>query len=125
MVQKYKEEFRKGSRKDKNQTIDKVVQEWRDRNPPGRFVAKHRDENGECYWLTVGEDLAKKRAAKSLAEWNPTPQQATTFDSNDTTHEAAPRLVIANLTLPKRSYDVEGKTTWRSCESCYTTQSNA
>ena len=71
MVQKYKERFRLGSRIEKNKVIDEVVREWRDQDPEGRFVAKKTLSNGDVVWFDVGNDLAKKRAAKSLAEWTP------------------------------------------------------
>ena len=73
-----------GSRKEKNRVIEEVVQEWRNRTPPGQFVAKHRTEAGECFWTDVGDELAKKRAAKSLAEWTPTPQRSTFPDAIET-----------------------------------------
>lgn len=71
MVQKYKERFRLGSRSEKTKVIDEVVGEWRDQDPVGRFVAKKTTNMGEVVWYDVGNELAKKRAAKSLAEWAP------------------------------------------------------
>lgn len=70
MVQKYKERFRLGSRKAKIKIIDEVLAEWHMQEPPGRFVNKKINEvTGEREWYVVGHDLARKRAAKSLAHW--------------------------------------------------------
>lgn len=71
MVQQYKERFRLGSRTEKNKVIDEVVTQWRDQDPIGRFVAKKKTDTGDVVWYDVGDALAKKRAAKSLAEWTP------------------------------------------------------
>jgi hypothetical protein len=78
LVQKHKELFRLGSRKEKSKVVDIVVYEWRHQDPVGRFVAKKKLANGEVIWHDVGDDIAKKRAAKSLAEWSPqNPQNKT------------------------------------------------
>lgn len=71
MVQKYKECFRLGSRSEKNKVIEEVVSEWRNQDPEGCFVAKKSISSGETVWCDVGNELAKKRASKSLAEWTP------------------------------------------------------
>ncbi|CAB9522069.1 expressed unknown protein [Seminavis robusta] len=76
MVQQYKERFRLGSRKEKNRVIDEVVNTWRNQDPIGRFVAKKKLSNGDVVWYDVGDDLARKRAAKSLAEWTPQAPQS-------------------------------------------------
>ena len=71
MVQKYKGAFRHGSRKEKELIIDQVVDEWRNHNPPGRFLAKYRTEIGEILWGNVSDNRARKRAYKSLSECIP------------------------------------------------------
>lgn len=95
MVQKNKEAFRMGSRKEKNRVIEEVVQEWRNRTPKGQFVAKHRTDTGECFWTDVGDELAKKRAAKSLAEWTPPTSQRSTFPDAHQTQIAEHKLPLA------------------------------
>lgn len=71
MIQSYKDKYRWASRAGKDEIIDEVVQEWRNQNPPGRFLAKKRLDNGEVFWYDVGDETAKRRTAKSLAEWTP------------------------------------------------------
>jgi len=71
IVFSFKERFRLGSRVEKSKVIDEVVEAWRNLEPPGRFVAKKKASSGEVFWHDVGDDLARKRAAKSLSEWTP------------------------------------------------------
>lgn len=75
MVQEHKERFRLGSRKEKSKLIDEVVAKWREQDPPGRFVTKRKLSNGDVVWYECDDEAAKKRAAKSLAEWTPPSSQ--------------------------------------------------
>lgn len=103
-VQKYKEAFRLGSRKEKNRVIETVVQAWRTQEPPGRFVSKHRTDTGECFWNDVGDGLAKKRAAKSLAEWTPQNKfpQATLQVNQIASPQAIPQAAESSQ-IPRRA----------------------
>ena len=69
LVKRYKTRYRIASRNEKVTIVNEVIAEWKNREPPGRFVAKVKDKSKGDLWEAVSEGMAKKRAAKSLAEW--------------------------------------------------------
>ena len=64
-----------------------LVYFWRSLNPPGRFLARTNPERADSLWREVGDDLARKRASKTLGErsrkW---PRGASPKAKDDTKH---------------------------------------
>lgn len=70
LADEHRQEYRSSSRKEKALVVQEVVRCWRARG--GRFLAKTNPEKGdESLWHDVGDDVAKKKAAKILSEKSP------------------------------------------------------
>ena len=68
----HKGSYQAASRKDKAIVVLEVVQCWRAKNPPGRFLTRTNPELGDdTLWHDVGEEAALKKAAKILSEKTP------------------------------------------------------
>jgi len=66
LVNDYKPAYQTAPKGKKSDVADNMVRRWRNLYPPGRFLAKRKD-HGEL-WIDVGDEAARRRAAKSLGE---------------------------------------------------------
>jgi hypothetical protein len=65
----YSERYHTAARKEKAAIVKELVDTWRGRDPPGRFLIRTDPAKGESsLWHDVGEDMATKKAAKTLSE---------------------------------------------------------
>ncbi|CAB9519994.1 expressed unknown protein [Seminavis robusta] len=67
LADEHRSSYRGSSRKDKAIVVHEVVRIWRERK--GRFLTKTDPEKGDdSLWHDVGDEVAKKKAAKILSE---------------------------------------------------------
>ncbi|CAB9528301.1 Transcriptional regulator [Seminavis robusta] len=67
-VKQFREEYQAAPRYKKPEIAMKVVQHWRNLNPPGRFLTRTNPDNADSLWHDVDDKLATKRALKNLGE---------------------------------------------------------
>ena len=76
LVAAHKLRYLAASKSDKPAVAREVVKEWRNLNPPGRFLAKadegSNDANGDqlVVWFDVGDKKAREKASQCLRERN-------------------------------------------------------
>ncbi|KAL3802274.1 hypothetical protein ACHAWO_013179 [Cyclotella atomus] len=78
LVAAHKLRYLAASKSDKPSVAREVVKEWRSLNPPGRFLAKMDENNGNedgngdqpVVWYDVGDKKAREKASQCLRERN-------------------------------------------------------
>ncbi|CAB9523104.1 expressed unknown protein [Seminavis robusta] len=69
LAEGYTQRYHEASRKEKALIVQELVNSWRNRDPPGRFLARTDPHLGDAsLWHDVGTDAALKKAAKILSE---------------------------------------------------------
>jgi hypothetical protein len=69
VADEYKQRYHVAGRKEKALIVQELVDNWRNRDPPGRFLTRTDPSKGEdSLWHDVGNSLALKKAAKILSE---------------------------------------------------------
>ena len=62
LADEYRRIYRSSNRKEKAAVVKEVVDLWRSRDPPGRFLTKTNPELGDdSLWHDVGDELARKK----------------------------------------------------------------
>lgn len=75
LVEKFKKRYAAAPKADKPKVTDEVVNEWRARTPPGRFLTRTDAEDSMSKWHDVGDKRARRKCAQALREkqsrcWN-------------------------------------------------------
>lgn len=95
VADKFRERYRAACRRDKATVGYEVVQAWRSKETPGRFLTRTNPELGDdTMWHDVGDEVALKKAAKILSEKAP----SKTAKSNGQTRKR--QAVDSNPELP-------------------------
>ena len=61
-IDKYRQRYKAASRKDKGVIVEEVVDNWRSKTPPGRFLTRTDPTLGDgSLWHDVGDQVARKK----------------------------------------------------------------
>lgn len=64
----HKIRYQKARKQEKPTIAQEIVMSWRQLNPPGRFLARIDDSCADSHWYDVGDEVACKRAGRTLGE---------------------------------------------------------